>query len=401
LASNHALTADRKKTRPLKSGVQRLIVLLEGYLMNQPNEIQISARGDNILNISFGLWSPQKANANIISAKEFLSWAKLDLKGNDKRSIGNALGNIKKSIHRRIDEIIFNTHVPFAKDWNWFCTTDAKIKVLKQVGVEYRAIANLITDIRNRYEHKYELPDLEGIRAYLEVADLWLERSIKRYSFSPARIISLPVKAIKAEIGTIEKPAIISEAVFDKISKVIFFHDEERQIIFIDNEGNREAKAYSELTIKEILDIEKKYFNTIFDSSYQFEMIYRIEAKNSYDLFSSYHNWLIKKTKTKTVAGKSTLNNEEHAGEASASSSKGKIKIGRNAPCPCGSGLKYKKCCGKNAPANSAGTELLTVSGGDIDFKLPISTLDDNFYKIIGETSHPKDNWSKIKKQRK
>lgn len=24
-------------------------------------------------------------------------------------------------------------------------------------------------------------------------------------------------------------------------------------------------------------------------------------------------------------------------------------KIGRNDPCPCGSGLKYKKCCGKNA----------------------------------------------------
>ena len=24
------------------------------------------------------------------------------------------------------------------------------------------------------------------------------------------------------------------------------------------------------------------------------------------------------------------------------------IKIGRNDPCPCGSGLKYKKCCGRN-----------------------------------------------------
>ncbi|MFA6782511.1 MAG: SEC-C metal-binding domain-containing protein, partial [Sedimentibacter sp.] len=22
-------------------------------------------------------------------------------------------------------------------------------------------------------------------------------------------------------------------------------------------------------------------------------------------------------------------------------------KTGRNDPCPCGSGLKYKKCCGK------------------------------------------------------
>ena len=25
-----------------------------------------------------------------------------------------------------------------------------------------------------------------------------------------------------------------------------------------------------------------------------------------------------------------------------------KKKVGRNDPCPCGSGLKYKKCCGKN-----------------------------------------------------
>lgn len=24
-------------------------------------------------------------------------------------------------------------------------------------------------------------------------------------------------------------------------------------------------------------------------------------------------------------------------------------KIGRNDPCVCGNGLKYKKCCGKNA----------------------------------------------------
>ncbi|WP_320045975.1 SEC-C metal-binding domain-containing protein [uncultured Ilyobacter sp.] len=26
---------------------------------------------------------------------------------------------------------------------------------------------------------------------------------------------------------------------------------------------------------------------------------------------------------------------------------KGENKVGRNSPCPCGSGLKYKKCCGK------------------------------------------------------
>ena len=26
---------------------------------------------------------------------------------------------------------------------------------------------------------------------------------------------------------------------------------------------------------------------------------------------------------------------------------KARAIVGRNAPCPCGSGLKYKKCCGK------------------------------------------------------
>ena len=29
------------------------------------------------------------------------------------------------------------------------------------------------------------------------------------------------------------------------------------------------------------------------------------------------------------------------------------MKIGRNDPCPCGSGLKYKKCCGRNAGGNA------------------------------------------------
>ena len=28
-------------------------------------------------------------------------------------------------------------------------------------------------------------------------------------------------------------------------------------------------------------------------------------------------------------------------------------KVGRNDPCPCGSGLKYKKCCGRNEAPTS------------------------------------------------
>ncbi|HBZ70426.1 MAG TPA: hypothetical protein DEP35_12145, partial [Deltaproteobacteria bacterium] len=32
--------------------------------------------------------------------------------------------------------------------------------------------------------------------------------------------------------------------------------------------------------------------------------------------------------------------------------------ISRNAPCPCGSGLKHKRCCGRDAPMQWSGTSL-------------------------------------------
>jgi preprotein translocase subunit SecA len=41
----------------------------------------------------------------------------------------------------------------------------------------------------------------------------------------------------------------------------------------------------------------------------------------------------------------SSADSQEIAGRGA--DTKSPKKIGRNAPCPCGSGLKYKKCCGK------------------------------------------------------
>ncbi|MCK5739742.1 hypothetical protein KAH55_11190, partial [bacterium] len=282
------------------------------------------------------------------------------------------------SIHRRIDEIISKTHVPFAKDWSWFCTTDEKIKVLKRVGVEYRAIVHLITDIRNKYEHKYELPPLDEIRAYLEVTDLWLERSIKRYSFNRARIINLPVSGVKADIETNGNLAIINEVVFDKTTKVIFFDDEKKQIIFIAPTGKRDFKAYSEYTISEILEIEKEYFKIVFDEKYQFEMIHRITDKNSCDLFNRYERWVLEKKIPKKSVAQFTLKNEEKTNETSTMPSKEKIAQD--------SLTKLEK------------PELLTVSGGDIDFKIPILPLDENYSKITEENSRFNNKWLKITK---
>ena len=105
----------------------------------------------------------------LVSSQEFLSWAKSDLKGGDRRAMGNALSNIKKSIHSRIDEILSLSHLSFGKDWNSRATTDEKIALLKKLNIEHTSIVKIITKIRNTYEHQYILPsDLTDIRAIMK-----------------------------------------------------------------------------------------------------------------------------------------------------------------------------------------------------------------------------------------
>ena len=43
----------------------------------------------------------------------------------------------------------------------------------------------------------------------------------------------------------------------------------------------------------------------------------------------------------------STSGGSDNSSSASKTVVRNSPKVGRNDPCPCGSGLKYKKCCGK------------------------------------------------------
>ena len=74
-------------------------------------------------------------NANFVSPNEFLEWAREDLEQSDRRAIGNAIGNLKKAIHCRMDEIINTTHIKYCKDWNPKSTTEIKLKVLNILGM--------------------------------------------------------------------------------------------------------------------------------------------------------------------------------------------------------------------------------------------------------------------------
>ncbi|MCF8278082.1 MAG: hypothetical protein K9J17_15215 [Flavobacteriales bacterium] len=133
----------------------------------------------------------QDTNSNTVSAKEFLEWAKKDLENSDKHSIGNGIGNIKKAIHCRIDEIIDDTHIRHCEGWNKFASTDTKLEALRLLNFKFTAVVSLLTDIRNKYEHQYKLPEYREAQGFLDTAEMWLEMSYDKYSFNKLAIVGL------------------------------------------------------------------------------------------------------------------------------------------------------------------------------------------------------------------
>ena len=150
-----------------------------------------------LINICYPIHTSSK---RVVSSHEFLSWAKSDLKGGNRRAMGNALSNIKKSIHSRIDEILSLSHISCSSDCNSRATTDDKIALLKKLNIEHTSIVKIITKIRNVYEHQYILPsDLTDIKAYYETIELWLNHSKKNLIRSRLGLINLPVYTVECD----------------------------------------------------------------------------------------------------------------------------------------------------------------------------------------------------------
>lgn len=219
-----------------------------------------------------------------VSPRDFLMWAQSDLKGSDKRSCGNALGNIKKALHSKIDEIIWKTHVRYTRDWDPQCSTETKLKVLKKIGVEHREIVTLITNIRNRFEHKYFVPTKAEVSAYLGIADMWMERVKDRYNFQPVGLVGLVVK----ELLIVHSSAgcKISKVNFSNASKVEFFWNPKKAIVSIAPDGTKETIPYDSMSWEEILDREKKHIRSSYTN---FQACGQAELTK---VFRRYEKWI-------------------------------------------------------------------------------------------------------------
>lgn len=240
----------------------------------------------NYINICYPL--PEKSTGAITS-QEFLSWAKSDLKRGDKRSMGNALSNIKKSIHSRIDEIINLSHITYAKDWNKRESIDNKLKILNRINIKHTSIVRIITKIRNTYEHQYILPkDNTDIKAYYETTELWLKNSYKSYINSPLGIVNLPTYSIDYDsnrnIKKIEFPQYV-----DSVS-IYYFWNSKNSISKITRTCRDDIKKFKELNQNEIIKIEKPFLNKKDNQSY-----FHLSQRDLTKVFKIYNETLHKR----------------------------------------------------------------------------------------------------------
>ena len=200
-----------------------------------------------------------RSKTSQVKPNDFLKWAKSDVKGSDKRARGNALGNIKKAIHCRIDEIINSTHLSCANDWDWTkINTDDKLWILKKIGFDKTSIANIITKIRNTFEHRYILPSFDEDKAYRDTLELWLEDSYKKKILGRIGLFDLPIYEVKEVDGKV-KEIVLAQ----KYEGISYFWDTKKQYIKTSDDKSQEVQDLNEMSWKEVLNFEKGFLKAL------------------------------------------------------------------------------------------------------------------------------------------
>jgi hypothetical protein len=224
----------------------------------------------------------------VVTPQDFLSWAKSDLKGSERRARGNALSNIKKTIHSRIDEILNLSHIVYSKDWDTRAKTDAKINILKKLNIEHTAIVKIITKIRNEYEHQYILPsDINEIVAYYETTELWLNHSYNTIVNSRLALVNLPVISVESdnnrEIKSIEFPMYVENV------DILYFLDIKKTLKKLSRLDRDKSEKMNDLSMSEYIHLEKQHLK----KSSQVETYFLSQSKIT-KVFNTYKKTLQK-----------------------------------------------------------------------------------------------------------
>lgn len=116
-----------------------------------------------------------------ISAKEFLTFAKSDLKDNDEKGLINAISNAKRAISNRMDEMLKLSCLQKFSSKN----IPTKMVKLNAIGIFVPGLLQRkISSMRNLLEHEYIKPkNSQEVEDVIEIAELFLTSTEKYIEF--------------------------------------------------------------------------------------------------------------------------------------------------------------------------------------------------------------------------
>jgi len=211
-----------------------------------------------------------------ITPNEFLAWAKADLddRSNERRSIGNAVSNIKRSIHCWIDNYMSNLNITLCGNYPVSLNTYEKLKIIEPYGIKNSAIVKLLTNIRNEFEHNYQIIKRDEVEAFFETTELWLENVNRNYSINRIALI-LDAKTIREKDNNGEYEIEIS-----KDAHIEYYWLSKKALYEFKN-GNSIEKEYKDISYQELA----KYLETKIKELYKQEKritLTQTQATNTY-----------------------------------------------------------------------------------------------------------------------
>lgn len=138
--------------------------------------------------------------------EEYLQFAKNNLKSNTRQGCIDAIGNAKRAIECQIDILIstlgydyrqFDSRsaYPEVKEFinknykeEQYSGITERLKLLNILGLAPTLIISNIRYMRNEMEHEYNVPPYEEVKKAVEVAELFINSSNRKLSYSPTTL---------------------------------------------------------------------------------------------------------------------------------------------------------------------------------------------------------------------
>lgn len=132
------------------------------------------------------LWDWMSVREEPLSAEDYLSFAAHDLRdGRTSRHLVNALSNIKKALHIRLEDVCVGFG---ARDLGRLRTFPALINYARECGLVAPRVLDRLNALRNAVEHDYVLPTEYDVDTFFDVAHLFVAVTDRWVSRRPCEV---------------------------------------------------------------------------------------------------------------------------------------------------------------------------------------------------------------------